>query len=103
MKCKPFLLTYAKQLQTNMNNHDTLNEVISEQSNVVLLRAKGNNGIYATTDGERYENLTQGVCGRIEPEEAGRLFAIPLELNLLAQRNENLIKLITLLKLAVEK
>ncbi len=82
--------------------HETINEVISEQSDVVLLRAKGNNGIYATTDGERFENLTQGVCGRIEPEEAGRLFAIPLNLNHFAQQNENLIRLITILKLAVE-
>ena len=83
-------------------NHETINEVISEQSNVVLLRAKGNNGIYATTDGERFENLTQGVCGRIEPEEAGRLFAIPLTLNHFAQQNENLIRLIKILGLSLD-
>ena len=82
--------------------HDPNNEVISEQNNVVLLKSKGNNGIYATTDGERYENLTQGTCGRVEKQSANRLFTIPIKLNHMQQQNPTVIKLIAQLGLAIE-
>ena len=82
--------------------HDPINEIISEQNNVVLLKSKGNNGIYATTDGERYENLTQGTCGRVEKQSANRLFTIPIKLNHFAQQNKNLIELIKILGLSLE-
>ena len=82
--------------------HDPINEIISEQNNVVLLKSKGNNGIYATTDGERYENLTQGTCGRVEKQSANRLFTIPIKLNYMQQQNPTVIKLIAQLGLAIE-
>ena len=82
--------------------HDPNNEVISEQNNVVLLKSKGNNEIYATTDGERYENLTQGTCGRVEKQSANRLFTIPIKLNHMQQQNPTVIKLIAQLGLAIE-
>lgn len=83
-------------------NNEELNKPISEQSDVVLLRAKGTSRIYATVDGIRYENLTDGVCGRLTQEEATGIFTIPLNLNAMHQQNENLIKLIKILGLCLE-
>jgi len=52
-----------------------------------------------TTEGK---NLTNGKT-TVKPIRGTGKFTIPTALNHLAQRNENLIKLITLLKLGIEK
>lgn len=83
-------------------NNERINEVISEQSNAVLLRAKGTSRIYATVDGVRFENLTDGVCGTLTQEEATGVFTIPIQLNAAHQQNKYLIELIKTLKLAIE-
>lgn len=81
---------------------ETISKVISHQSNVVLLRAIGTSRIFATVDGERFENLTDSTCGRLDKEKATGVFTIPLTLNAFHQQNENLIKLVTQLGLAIE-
>lgn len=83
--------------------NERINKIISEQSDVILCKSKANNEIYATTDGERFENITKGICGRIEKESVSGLFTIPIRINHMQQQNKNLIKLISQLGLAIEQ
>jgi hypothetical protein len=59
-----------------------------------LLKAKNTNDIYAYHGGDKYTNITKGGKGKLALEDAQRLFVIPIQLNLLAERNPLVIDLI---------
>ena len=74
-----------------------------QQVTQTLLKSKYNDYIY-TIDHKTntVTNITNGVEKVCTEDEIKATFIIPIRINHLAQRNENLIKLITLLKLAIE-
>ena len=74
-----------------------------QQSAPTLLKSKLNDYIYTIdTETNTVTNITNGIEKVCTEDEIKATFIIPIRLNQLAQQNENLIRLITVLKLAVE-
>jgi hypothetical protein len=67
-----------------------------------LLKAKNTNDIYAYHGEDKYTNITKGGKGKLALEDAQRLFVIPIQLNLLAERNPLVVTLISKLGLGLE-
>lgn len=67
-----------------------------------LLRQKNNQFIYAYMGSDLYKNISTGVSKTIPLEDAQRLFVIPIQLNLLAERNPLVVTLISKLGLGLE-
>lgn len=71
--------------------------------NTALATNKKTGDVYEWKGGLRFENLTTGKSGELETkEQAQQAFAIPLQLNALANQNENLITLIQVLGLSLD-
>lgn len=71
--------------------------------NTALTINKKTGDIYQWEGGLRFRNLTTGRTGELETkEQAQQAFSIPLQLNALANQNENLITLIQVLELSLE-
>ena len=69
----------------------------------VLLVNKQNRNIYVTYDAENFVNVTTNKGGAVTPEQARNSFAIPMQLNAMNERNPNVLKLVNLLNLSLEK
>ncbi len=68
-----------------------------------LTTNKKTGDIYKWEGGLRFKNLTTGRDGELQTkEQAQQAFAIPLQLNALANQNENLITLIQVLGLSLD-
>ena len=99
------LLSLSKfPLRCKCKNHDqTPHTTTMQQSAPTLLKSKLNDYIYTIdTATNTVTNITNGIEKVCTPEEIKATFVIPIRLNHFAQQNENLIRLITVLKLAVE-
>ena len=74
-----------------------------QQITPTLLKSKLNDYIYTIdTETNTVTNITNGVEKVCTPEEIKATFIIPIRLNHFAQQNENLIRLIKILKLGIE-
>lgn len=70
--------------------------------NLALTINKKTGDIYRWEGGLRFRNLTTGKSGELQTkEQAQGAFAIPLRLNELARKNQNLVNLIEGLGLAI--
>ncbi len=67
-----------------------------------LVIGKKNKEVYQYLDGDVFKNLTRGRSGKLKPEDAQKLFVIPIQLNLMAERNPNIIDLISTLGMSLE-
>lgn len=73
------------------------------KKNTALTTNKKTGDVYQWRGGLRFRNLTTGRDGELETnEQAKQAFVIPLQLNALANQNENLITLIQVLGLSLE-
>ena len=74
-----------------------------QQSAPTLLKSKLNDYIYTIdTETNTVTNITNGIEKVCTQDEIKATFVIPIRLNHFAQQNPNIIKLITLLNLAIE-
>ena len=74
-----------------------------QQSTPTLLKSKLNDYIYTIdTATNTVTNITNGVEKVCTDDEIKATFVIPIRLNHFAQQNENLIRLIKILKLGIE-
>jgi len=67
-----------------------------------LVKAKKNGDIYASHGEGKFTNLSRGGKGKLSKEDAQKLFVIPIQLNLLAERNPLVIDLIERLGMSIE-
>jgi hypothetical protein len=72
-----------------------------QQSKPIIIAGKDTGYIYETTDGEHLTNLTTGREGT--REQITTSLVIPLRLNAMCEKNENLKELILILGLAIER
>lgn len=72
-----------------------------QQSKSIIIAGKDTGYIYETTDGEHLTNLTTGREGT--KDEIKTDLVIPLHLNAMCEKNDNLKELITALGLAIER
>lgn len=67
-----------------------------------LVKGKKNSEIYEVLEDDMYKNLSRGRLGRLKVEDAKKLFVIPVTLNLFAQKNPLILKLIENLNLSID-
>jgi hypothetical protein len=68
---------------------------------ITLLRSKTGE-IYSYLGNESYENITKGGKGKVRDEDASKVFVIPLCLNSMCNKNENIVRLIKELNMCIE-
>ena len=86
-------------------NHDNppLNPRTMQQITPTLLVGKSTRYIYTIdTETNTVTNITNGIEKVCTEDEIKATFIIPIRLNHFAQQNENLIRLIKILKLGIE-
>lgn len=72
------------------------------ENNIALVVAKKTRDIYQYHGEEKYENITTGNKGKLKDEDAKRLFSIPMTLNIMAEKNPEIINMIKKLNLKLE-